>query len=334
MSTNYCDMTKQFISAAYTSTTWNKHNCALKCFSKFDLQSPNVHTWPLKDTSVNEFCIWALVSHNLKHSTVSAYLSSLATIHRLKGIDDTNCNNYISKTILRGAENLDLYTTVKKNHRAAMSLPILKILGHEIANSTWPVSVKQVIWTTCCIAFFGSLRLGEILSPAVRNFDPFTTLLWKNVTTNKDTVLIHIRSPKSRNPAGDFVDIFEFRNHNCCPVKAMLALQKVSIFSKDPESPVFRFDNGSLLTKAKFNDVIQLLLKPHIDKNCTNFTGHSFRAGIPTALAKLPSLAKSSEIMGWGRWSSQAYKLYTRLHHDRKKAIFAKISTALNTPLV
>ncbi len=63
-----------------------------------------------------------------------------------------------------------------------------------------------------------------------------------------------------------------------------------------------------------------LLLSKHISENAKNFSGHSFRAGIPSAL-----LASDSDIMVWGRWSSDSYKTYTRLKHSARITIFNKI---------
>jgi hypothetical protein len=58
---------------------------------------------------------------------------------------------------------------------------------------------------------------------------------------------------------------------------------------------------------------------------------HSFRAGIPSTLALFPDLAKTDDIKGWGRWHSDCFNRYTRLHHDQKKAIFDKITAAILT---
>jgi hypothetical protein len=72
------------------------------------------------------------------------------------------------------------------------------------------------------------------------------------------------------------------------------------------------------------------LLERHIGNSAKNFSGHSFRAAIPSALASSPSLASDSDIMLWGRWSSESYKAYVRLKHNARKEIFNKIVSLFN----
>ena len=90
------------------------------------------------------------------------------------------------------------------------------------------------------------------------------------------------------------------------------------------------FSNGTLLTKQKFNETVKFLLCGKMGNICANITGHSFRAGIPSILAKFPELANDEHIMGWGRWCSKAYMGYTRLKLDQKFKMFMKIVHVLN----
>ncbi len=60
-----------------------------------------------------------------------------------------------------------------------------------------------------------------------------------------------------------------------------------------------------------------------------NLSGHLFRAGIPAALYNKPDIASESDVMSWGRWSSESYKLYTRLKLSTRKIIFDKIMCAI-----
>jgi hypothetical protein len=66
--------------------------------------------------------------------------------------------------MLKGAENLSMYNDIAGRSRLAMSLPLLKKLGHEIASSTWTTNSKLVAWTACCVTFFGSFRMGKLLA--------------------------------------------------------------------------------------------------------------------------------------------------------------------------
>jgi hypothetical protein len=74
-----------------------------------------------------------------------------------------------------------------------ITLPMLKLIGHEIAKSDGTKNLKQVLWSACVTAFFGSFRLSEILSKREWNYNETETLLWSNVKfTGPDSVLIYI----------------------------------------------------------------------------------------------------------------------------------------------
>ena len=98
--------------------------------------------------TVNRFCHWALTRKNLRVSTVENYLGSLCTLHKLNDLDDSGFKNFICKTILRGAENLEIYRISTSKPRYVMTLETLKILGHKIALLEWNFLSKQIIWTT------------------------------------------------------------------------------------------------------------------------------------------------------------------------------------------
>lgn len=233
--------------------------------------------------------------------------------------------------MLRGAENLTLYTPSKKHNRNIMTLPLLKILGNEISLTNWTAESKQIFWTVSCIAFFGSFRMGELLNNTITKVDLATTLLWQDISFNGKSWLIHVKAPKSRTQGGEYIDIFPFPNHNCCPAAAMKKWKEISKHSNKLTNPVFMLNNGCCLTLKNFNETIRNLLCFRLGDSCKNISGHSFRAGIPSALAKKPELASDTQIMGWGRWCSPAYQAYTRLKLDQKKTLFEKIAKALNS---
>ena len=108
-------------------------------------------------------------------------------------------------------------------------------------------------------------------------------------------------------------------------------LEKLTNPKQREKESVFKFKIGLLLTKTFFNKMMKNLLSDNLGKNGNDFSGHSFRAGIPAALAKHPKLISDNHIMGWGRWGAPpSYLAYTRLKLDQKKDIFGKIRSVLN----
>jgi hypothetical protein len=281
--------------------------------------------------NVRNYVRWAIKRKGLTPDSVKVYLSDLKLAHKLRDIQIDWSNDFFINSMLKGAKNLSLYKSIFKPARFVMSFHLLKILGHEIAICHWDSYTKALYWAACCIAFFGSFRLSEIL-PAGSSPFCIETLTWDRVTfTNRRSAIINIRFPKAvRKPQGDFVDIFEIPGKSCCPFAALKKLHDLRQHNSKTSLPVFSFFDGKPLSPKIFVETIKGFLSKHIGANAENITGHSFRAAIPAALANCPSLASDHEIMIWGRWSSEAYRSYTRLKHEAKLSIFKKIVTLYN----
>ncbi len=76
------------------------------------------------------------------------------------------------------------------------------------------------------MAYFGSFRMGEILSKS-KGGEP-ENLNWGHVNFRPDgSALLNIRFPKIiKNVQGDFVDIFGLEGKDYCPVKCLKAKGK------------------------------------------------------------------------------------------------------------
>jgi hypothetical protein len=72
--------------------------------------------------------------------------------------------------LIRGAQNLQFYEKESKASKKVMTIPLLRIMGHKLANCTWTDHAKVVVWATYKVAFMGSFRLGEILARDDKNF--------------------------------------------------------------------------------------------------------------------------------------------------------------------
>jgi hypothetical protein len=88
--------------------------------------------------------------------------------------------------------------------------------------------------------------------------------------------------------------LFEFDFFNCCPVRALKKLKKVSNGSEN--EPVFKFGNNSFLTSKKMNGYIQSFLSPHLGEDAKFYFCHSFRGALPSALAAIPNMDNDPSI--------------------------------------
>ncbi len=117
---------RAYIRASITASSWRKHSSAMHCFRQYEASEDTTAEWPLHVNVICKFASWCLSRKDLKPSTVRSYLSSLATVHELKGLCTHSCHNPLVKRILRGADNLAFYQSLSKNSRKVMSLPLLK----------------------------------------------------------------------------------------------------------------------------------------------------------------------------------------------------------------
>jgi hypothetical protein len=318
----------RLIAASASKSTWNKHASAIACFRNFEIWAGKKHAFPLFETSICEFIEFALKIKGLKHSTVQSYLSSLLFFHKLRKLDESGFTSFIVKTMLKGAKNLEFYTDLTKPTRKAMSFPLLKILSHEIASKNWDPERKQVIWTAMVTAFFGSFRFGEILSKSENAYNENETLLWRDVIFSKGAVTITVKLPKNRKACAEYIDLFSLPDSRFCPILALRKLRAIHK-AKSDSHPVFSYTNGSMLTPTVINNTLTLLLTPHLGEEAALYTGHSFRAALPSALASCPEISSDELIKSWGRWTSSSFKLYTRLKLNQRKYIFDKIVESL-----
>ena len=322
--------------ASLAAGTWQKYATGWRAFMAFEAHVKTRFEWPLSKEAVRGFAVFCLRERKLKPASIRAYFSSIVCLHKLKGFTDFEVKDSLVDSILRGAANILLSSSnPPSNKRRVATLPIVRHLGHRLNESGWSESTKQSIWSAALTAFFASARMGELLSPAEDSFDPTATLTWscvKYIQGEQDRFVIHIRLPKTGSKEGEFLDILPFPDKRICPVEALKRQFRIqrSVGLGRPQDPVFSFSPGKLLTPARFNSSLRVLLADICDFERDSITGHSFRAGIPSAVARCPELMSSDDVKNWGRWSSSTYERYQRLKSDEKLAIFEKIIIALS----
>lgn len=291
--------------------------------------------WPLPIEVCRAFASWCYSERKLKPSTTKSYLVALKFIHTIKGLPCENLHkDPLIKLIMKGSTHLAAQNLNNSSTRRVVTFPLLLTMGHRIASSNWDKLSKQVIFTACTSGFFASARMGELLAKQAKNFDPTSDLTWNDITlTAEQSIVIRLKSPKSGESDGEFIDLFPFPGYNCCPVKALKKLEELQKIAgvHDLNQPVFRFASGAYLTRSHFNNVLAGLLSDICHPGANTISCHSFRAGLPSTISTFPKLATSDLIKGWGRWKSECYTRYTRLHLTQRANIFQEIAAALHS---
>jgi hypothetical protein len=327
-----CDFNK-LIKLSMASGTWAKYNSGWRSFKNYVECTNSTLSWPIPIHVIRSYVVWCISDQKISSATVKSYLSSIAMAHALKGLQYTSfMKDKVVELLLTGAENYSNLQKPKQTIRRAMSLSTLLIIGHKLAKSDWSVYNRQVIWAACTTAFFTSVRMGEILSDKVFSFDENATLLWKDVKEmSNNEILLFIPSTKTSKCKGEFLDIFPLNSKHLCPVSALKQLMKQALTKGcfDMNKPVFSFDNGKNLTTQKLNSILKTVLADIFEPGKNVISCHSFRAAIPTVLNSHPELFTHTEIKLWGRWVSDSYLDYLRLHRENRRNLFNRLVNVL-----
>ena len=207
-----------------------------------------------------------------------------------------------------------------------MDISLLTILGHKISKLEWNDFAKQVFWSACTTSFFSSCRMGEILSPSEKTFDPKTGLLWGNVKFfSEKEVIMFIPYTKTTAFGGKFIELYPIKGSNLCPASALIRLRRMAESEGvwDCNKPVFMFKSGKLLTKNKLNIWLGNLLGEFMDSNHV-ISGHSFRAAIPSLLASHPDRDTAMWIQEWGGGGLQIASSFILKTKGRRENLCSK----------
>ena len=198
-----------------------------------------------------------------------------------------------------------------------VTIHLLRLLGHA-ANTYWEGDSfdRLSFWVVCLTAFWGSLRIGEILGQKTTSFSPGSDLLATDVLNMSSTSFAWwIRDPKVSKQFGDVVEIWSTPQFpEIDPFTSFTAFWRIRNKKGFPlTSPLFMRAGGDVLTAQHFNRCLQSLISHYaveLELSINSWTGHSFRAGLPTLLQSLGF--SEEQIKVWGRWSSSVFQIYAK----------------------
>ena len=313
------------IAASVSADTKSNYNTALNMLAACQSSLNRRMSVPLLDQDVLCFVSF-MANRGVQESTISAYLSGIRFALLSAGHECDNLRSPVVKQVLKGIHNLRRDPRVKamKKTRRAMTTSHLKLLGHALATSKLSEYTRSAIWAVALLAFWGALRIGEVLCPLAGAFDEQSSLLVSDVRISQKVTKLWIRSPKKCTPSGDIIEVFPVPDSSLDPIKAVLNFYEMRkhIHGDEAGVPFFIEEDGKCFTKKKFNKLLRTLLDPFILGDRDKLCGHSFRSG----LATLMEAAGMSEedIKAWGRWSSEAFRRYCKEGRPRNR-IFAML---------
>jgi hypothetical protein len=288
---------------------------------------------PLSSKQILIFIDWLARTRKLKATTINSYLSGVRQLYVMQNIDPPEFRTGLVKLVLKGISNRDGITTRTGDYKGRLPITVnVMLLYKNLLNKLdYIAHDKAMIWAASTLAFAGAFRISELLCKRESSFDPDFELLTENVRLRPAnagrTIQVTLKCPKeNKSNIATTVDVFQ-NDGPLCPVQAM-----IDWGGHKPENlklPLFRFADGTPLTGAKLNKILDLTLGRYTDKTVGKFTTHSFRIGLATELGMLG--CSDEEIKEAGRWSSRAFERYIKLKRTKRKSVAQTIKNLNGT---
>jgi hypothetical protein len=309
---------QKFCSNSLANQTWHKYNAAFQKFTQYLEKTDQKISWPLPESVLNGFVLWCYSEHNISANSVKSYIYGLSKLQQFLGFQPIHVSKSYIATLIKGWTNA---SNTKKHSKRKMTINLLEKIRRKSKKHLSYFDFTAV-WAACCVAFFSSCRMGELLAPSKFNFDKFSTLLWRDIQLSNSKTKIHIKSPKNGCP--EKIYLFPVKVKKFCPVLALKELKdtQISYGMFHDDLPVFRLESGHNLTKSFLNKFFRNKVQPNV--SC-----HMFRNAVPSILADIPELVNDAHTMAWGRWRSDAFLDYQKSKSKQKRWLFDKIQSAL-----
>lgn len=127
-------------------------------------------------------CLFAtFLAYSLKHSSIKVYLSAVRSFHIELGFSDPLVSCFRLQRVVRGIKRIQGVSVTPR-------LPVTKDTMMVIYRSLhFQVYDHVMLWSACCMAYFGFLRSSEFTTP--NSFNPSIHLTLRDVAFNSHTDL-------------------------------------------------------------------------------------------------------------------------------------------------
>ena len=247
---------------------------------------------------------------NLAHTTIKVYLSAVRNLHISSGhfkVFDSQLSPRVER-VLKGIKISQAKTKPPRTR-----LPITSSIMYKIRSflAHTPHDYNNImLWSACCLAFFGFLRCSEFTIPNQEAFDEAVHLSYRDISVdslqNPQLISMQIKQSKT-NPFQNGVSLMLSKtDQSVCPVTALLPY--LAIQGSNP-GPLFIMANQQYLTPPLFRVSLFHILKS-IGISTKEYNTHSFHIGAATS-AKAAGIS-DVHIQMLGRWQSDAFKTYIK----------------------
>ena len=304
-----------------TLSTQNTYASAKKRFVSF-CERFNVPPLPVSEEKLCNFASF-LATEGLSHKTIKCYLSGVRNLQLAFGLKDPEVGRMARlQQIIRGIKFDNGKRRVPCQSRLPITPNILSMI-HKVWENSQEQSAASLLWAAACLAFFGFLRTAEFTVPSVQSFDSACHLCLEDVAVDNSEhpsrLYVFIKQSKTDPFRQGCTLVLGRTKKVLCPVASMMAFL---VIRGNKSGPLFTFEDGSFLTRARFVQELKSALKlSGFDSD--NYNGHSFRIGAATTAAEKG--IEDSVIQTLGRWKSTAYLLYVKLSREHLSQVSAQL---------
>lgn len=316
------------IATSLSTSTWSTYRTAYNWYIKFMKLSGKSCVFPTSKEDLIGYSVFLFRVRRLAPSTIRQYLAALKTYHAVLDFPLDNFRSTALKYVLKGYENQYKAWDVEGLNRRTFTYAHLQVFAEALARAKLPHYDAQLYFTAATIAYFTSIRMGDILIDG-HNSNSSRLLTWERVqAVEEDELILYFAHPKqATRENGQVCELFSFPDKLYCPIENLrkLAILQRSQGKTNEQAHVFVMANGRTLTMRKMNDVLKKHLMPLLDSKLGQISCHSFRCGIPSLMSAHPDVFTTEETVIQGDWHSDAYKLYTRHNGIGRKKTHKKI---------
>lgn len=284
-----------------TENTKTVYATAIRNFDEFRTLYRMHKVWPATVDQVVYFISYCH-ERNYSASSVTTFLSALSWMHKIKYMQDPTVV-FVVKKMMEGYRRL----RQSKDIRAPITQGVLIKICQMLPNICYNEYEERLFRAAFSLAYFGLLRVGEIVTTDWKQADYALRLDDVNIAKDETSLTLRIRKSKNNHTGKPIVmRISRVANSKICPVSAVISYLKV----REHVPGVFLLHaNNKPVTRNQFNAVLAKVIN-FLQLPVSRFKSHSFRIGRATSLAMAGVPCKV--IQQLGRWNSNAYTKYIR----------------------
>lgn len=316
------EVKQHFLKGAWGDGTLKSYNSGVVKLHRFAkvMAIKKEDLLPITPSLVKRFVVWASRKEiekakddeSVKSTTLKAYVAGIKAWHMFHDKLYPHEVDAAVKTLIKATKMIEARMNEVEKKRPPVMLSDLVILLEVLPKQG---EIGLAVLTAALVAFWGTARLGELLSDNPKKRLP----RWDDLDWAKDKSYVKIRLLDAKTAApGEVQEIHLQRQHSILDPVSMLEEWYAwrTRKSSDEIFTIWVNDKKKRLGKQVMINLVRLAWRMKEEKGRQQLHGHSFRIGGASLRWNLG--ADREEVKRCGRWASDAYLVYLRKFSDRE----------------